>query len=154
MRGEPPHVTVRPATDADSVRIWQWRNDPQTRAASTVTELVRWPDHIVWFRRTLVDVDRHLLIGETDGRPVGVVRFDRTGTDWTVSVNLAPTARGHGLSVPLIDAARSWLFQHDIPSPIVAQIRVTNTASVRLFERAGYRHSAEADGMLTMIYPS
>ncbi|NUS74551.1 MAG: GNAT family N-acetyltransferase [Corynebacteriales bacterium] len=132
-------LRVRPAEPKDSAAIWKWRNDPATRAASVNTDEVCWADHQGWYDRTLASEERFLLIGEFEGEAVGVVRFDATESDtWEISINMAPSARGKRLSVPLLNAGHAWLVDTFGPQSVTALIRVENSASLRAFENAGY----------------
>lgn len=150
-------LTIRQASAEDSERIWEWRNDVQTRAnsASGNSQIVPWENHQTWFEHTLTDNNRHLLIGELDGAPVAMLRFDKLDDDrsnWVISINLAPTARGRGLSVPLLLAAHRWLTATE-PSArrIVAEIKPHNAASINAFTKAGYRPQSRTPNLITLI---
>lgn len=130
---------VRPATEADRRILWEWANDPETRAQSFNTDPIPWHDHRAWFDRVLADESRFLVIGCAPD-PVGVVRFDIEADDATISVTIAPGMRGGGLGVRLIRAATAW-FHERHPLPVTAWIRTTNTRSLRAFEQAGYERS-------------
>ncbi len=132
------NVTTRPATLADSDSLLAWRNDPGTRANSVSPDPVEPEVHAVWFARVLHDPNRVLVIGEeSDGTPIGMVRFDLTAGHAEVSINLAPAARGKSLSTPLLRAAERWITGR--AEVLVAAIKATNQPSIRAFERAGYR---------------
>jgi L-amino acid N-acyltransferase YncA len=113
-------MKVRPATPADSRMIWEWANDPTTRAVSFSTDPIPWPDHAAWFERVLTDPDHLLLVGEVDGIPVGTVRFDRDGEEAEVSITVALEQRGRGLSRPMLQAA----LNHAPASRVVAYVRL------------------------------
>ena len=143
-----PAVTVRPAGREDADLLLAWRNDPRTRAVSRSTAEVSRADHLAWLAATLGRTDRHLLVGLVGDEPVGTVRWDDEGAgEWEVSITLAPTARGRGLGVPVLGAAERWLVG-DLPEPptaLLAVIRADNSASRRLFLRAGYAPDLPAD---------
>lgn len=95
---------------------------------------------------------------------IGVVRFDAlvTGSPgsepdmssarWEVSVNLAPTARGRGLSVPLLRAGASWLADVEPGAEeIVALVRTENSPSQRAFASAGYVYQSTAEGWDSLV---
>lgn len=131
---------IREATQDDREVIWEWANDPETRAQSFDRSAIPWRDHVAWFEGVLADEYRILVVG-CDPEPVGMVRFDIDGDDATISVNLAPTSRGRGLGVRLITEATAW-FHERHPMAVTAWIRPTNLSSVRAFDRAGYRRTS------------
>jgi RimJ/RimL family protein N-acetyltransferase len=132
--------------------VWEWRNDPVTRAVSVTTSEVPWAGHSSWFEAVLADPSRHLLVGSCGDERVGVVRFDALGPGaWEVSVNLAPGARGRGLAVPLLRAGRAWLGGHERVESVKALVSDSNEASLRTFRSAGYTQSSTADGWTTLV---
>jgi RimJ/RimL family protein N-acetyltransferase len=140
--------TVRAATAVDGPVLLTWRNDADTRAASISTDVVSPAAHAAWLDGALGNPRRFVLIAELVDEPVGMVRFDALDEpgNWTVSINLAPRARGRRLAAPILQAAWDWL---EAKLPVVqveATIRVTNAASIRAFERAGYRLDATDGG--------
>src|SRR5690606_18833715 len=88
------------------------------------------------------DENRHLLIGERQGRPVGVVRFDVQGDNAEVSIYKVPTEARRGVGSDLLAAAETWL-GHNCPSVCVLRAHVLpdNLASQRMFRAAGYEVS-------------
>ena len=133
-------LALREAEQADSRRIWEWRNDATTRAVSADTDVVQWASHLAWFARVVADPRRHLLVAEVGQEPMGVVRFDSAGDDgeWVVSINLAPQARGRRLASSVLIAGWAWLVVRTRVECVVADIRSDNVASMRSFEGAGY----------------
>ena len=136
--GDAP-VTARPATLADSSLLLRWRNDPETRAVSRSTDRVSWEGHTGWYARAVEDPERELYVIERGGAPVGTVRFDALeGPEWEVSITLAPEARGHGLSRPVLAAGESVHGARHPGAVVIAAILPGNVPSRRLFTGAGY----------------
>lgn len=133
-------VTVRPATASDSAALWAWRNAPRVRLASRDSSPISAESHHAWFTCALAAPDRVLLVGERDGQPVGVVRFDLSAQDGTeVSIYLVPEDNARGSGSALLAAAEAWLAREHPQAPaLVAHVMGDNTASHKLFERAGY----------------
>lgn len=128
-------LVVRGATQRDSALLLAWRNDSETRAWSRTTEPVSAHDHEAWLTRVLADPGRRLLVAELHGRPIGMVRFDRDGGHWEVSITVAPEARGRKLAVPMLIAAERSIG----PADIRACVHRDNMASQALFRKAGYQ---------------
>lgn len=131
---------VRPAGEADAALLFEWRNAPEVRAASRSVEPLDWPDHRAWLARAAADPHRRLLIVESDGVPVGTVRFDDLDTEGEVevSITIAPASRGKGLASRVLEAATADRAHTGSLRRIVAELRSDNPASRGLFERAGF----------------
>jgi RimJ/RimL family protein N-acetyltransferase len=155
-------LVARPATLQDARLLWQWRNDPATRASSRSSDEVPWEDHTRWLTSTLHRTDRILLVVEdpagTAG-PVGTVRWDllpepAAGSarchEWEVSITVAPQWRGQSLARPLLRAGELALSgtarsSGTGVSAYVAVVHCDNGPSVRLFETSGYVPDLPAD---------
>ncbi|SDP28555.1 Spore coat polysaccharide biosynthesis protein SpsG, predicted glycosyltransferase [Pedococcus dokdonensis] len=161
----PGEVTVRPATPADAEPLWHWRNDPTTREHSRSQEPVPLESHLAWLTASLARRDRHLLVGEVAGRPVGTIRWDEDSAgEWEVSITVAPDSRGRGVAKGLLAAGEDWLAdaldgsaEPGAPkagdsgrgpglAAYLAAVHTGNTASQRLFQRSGYLPDLPADG--------
>ena len=153
MPADSPDLSLRPASEADGPRLRQWRNDPETRAASRTTAEVGAAEHVAWLAGVLVDPDRHLWICELDGEPVGQVRFDPLDERrYEISVVLAPEARGRGLSSHLISMAVERLCESRPDAEVEAHVREDNSRSLAAFCRAGFRPTGDVvDGFLVLV---
>ena len=131
--------TFRAAKTEDVDLVFEWANDPQTRAASFQSESITYSNHVAWFKSCVVRPDRHLLLALVDGEEVAVVRFDNDGDASTavISINVGPKTRGMGLGIATLQAATVEAARLGFVR-IVAFIRPSNIASVKVFKRAGY----------------
>lgn len=140
-----PPVTLRRATRSDARRLHDWRNAPSIRAVSDNAAEIPYAEHERWLDGVLGSATRHLLIGELDGEPVGVVRFDELAGCAEVSIYLLPMRIGRGEGPSLLLAAEAWLQGERPEVPMLqAHVQTGNTASHHLFDRCGYeRHSTK-----------
>jgi RimJ/RimL family protein N-acetyltransferase len=143
-------VTVRPATEADSKSIFDWRNDPITVSTSRTQAGVEWNGHSVWFLKQLANPDTTCLIGEYEGQPCGVVWFrkGRSGV-FETSVNLAPQFRGRKLSSPMLQASLNWMKGNKGAKVFSTEIQNENLASIKMFERCGFAYVHPSPGFGT-----
>lgn len=104
--------------------------------------------HETWFAAALENPDRVMVMAEDSPSnggtfPVAIVRFDVSGEEALVSINMNPAARGRGLAAPSLLGAEQFLTGgHTLI--LIAEIKPENIASLRAFERAGYQHVAPA----------
>lgn len=142
-------MTARPAGMHDARLLWEWRNDPATRAGSRSSGEVSMDDHLRWLTASLARTDRMLLLVTDTVGPVGTVRWDHgVEGEWEVSITVAPDRRGQSLARPLLRAGEAALSGRT-PSEVarssgtqvtayLAVVHVDNRASVRLFEASAY----------------
>ncbi|MGI9390296.1 MAG: GNAT family N-acetyltransferase [Boseongicola sp.] len=136
-------VNIRRAVVSDAHLLWNWRNDPDVRAASLNSEPIPFENHRGWLEAVLADQSREILIAEQEGRPVGMVRFDVEENTATVHILLDPIARGHGLSKQILNNAIS---SFSIPfSQLRATVKAENTASLKLFRSLGFDSAKAGD---------
>ena len=143
-------VKLRPAAMVDCQRIWVWRNDPETRAASFDTAEIPWDEHQRWFSASLERPDRRIYLITVEDRPQGVARLDVVGSEAAVSIHLAPEARGRGIGTAVLqELARSALAERDVRR-LVASVKVDNLPSRGAFANAGFTNVATVDGVVTL----
>ena len=135
--------------------MFEWLNDPLTRAMSLSTKPVPYADHCAWFRAALADPGRHLFIAELAGQPFAFLRLDgrpdegtsREGPSCTISINLAPRSRARGLGTACLQAMSGEAASLGF-SQVDASIREDNAASLRAFAKVGYVERAREDGVV------
>lgn len=139
LRG--PSISLRPATHDDSRRLWEWANDPTTRSNSFTGDPILWTTHEKWFVDKLRSPVTAIFIGlATDGAPFGQIRFDwNAHGDADIAVVVAPGARGGRLGAALIQAGVEKMLLNPDVRLMNAYVKRDNLASVRAFERAGFR---------------
>lgn len=141
-------LTLRPATMEDAMILYVWRNHPSTRAMFRQEHPVDWETHRQWLQDVLVDPNRTLLVAVREGQAIGTVRFDLDGSDAEVSVTVSPEHRGVGVGTEILRlGTEQALLTCD---RVVAHIKTSNTASVRAFQKAGYREVIRTETEVTL----
>lgn len=139
-------LAFRPATLADAGLLLAWRNDPVTRGQSLQTAELRYADHLAWLAASLADPSRELQIVERCGQPIGTIRIDRIDGVSELSWAVAPAMRGRGFGTQIV---RTILGR--IEGAVQAKIKIGNTASRLIAERAGMRLAGEEKGVLLYV---
>ena len=136
------NISIKSATEEHSKAIWEWRNEATTRAMFLNQDLVPWENHQKWYKRVLINKDRHLYVGYTGDILFGMVRFDKCENQdhtYEASINLDPQQRGKGLGKLLLPKAIEHFWnQVADASLILAEIKRENVASKKAFENAGF----------------
>jgi RimJ/RimL family protein N-acetyltransferase len=120
-------LEIVPATMNDAEPLFDWRNDPFTRAMSRNQDPVTWDSHVAWLTRRLSQASPHLYMALLDVRRIGTFRVDADEISYTV----APEHRGKGLGVAMLRKAREMF------GPLRAEIFVRNVPSIKIAERSG-----------------
>lgn len=134
------NVYVRLAIADDAAAVWPWRNSESTRRYFFDPSPVGLDTHVAWWNRSLVDPKRVLLIGSLGARAFGVIRFDfDTSESAVISIYLDPDMTGYGMGRTLLSAGLNWLREnHPETNSVSAEILPKNSASVRIFQAAGF----------------
>lgn len=134
-------LILRKVIKEDCQLIWEWANDPETRAKSFSPESIAWEDHKEWWRSKINDPDCYIYIGtDVKGYPVGQIRFDCKceGKEAEVDVHVAPKKRKRGFGTHLIKVGAEKLFADTDVKEVHALIHSKNVPSIRAFEKAGF----------------
>lgn len=133
-------IDVRLASEDDMQNLFEWRNHPDIRAVSRSTEIITLENHKEWLASVLSDKGRALLIGERNGLPVGVARFDIRNDVAEVSIYLVLNSNNSGQGRELLLSAERWLVKNrPSVSKICANVLGGNEPSQRLFLGTGYQ---------------
>ncbi len=148
-------LRLRFAVDSDCSHLFQWANDPDTRAASFRPSAIAWDEHVRWFTRNLQDPDSIVYVGENEaGDSVGAVRFKIAGEKAVLSVSVAPTCRGQGWGQELILFSTHLLARSCRVQRIEALVKPNNLPSVRLFEASNFLQTgrAQTNGQEALLF--
>jgi pseudaminic acid synthase len=137
-------VRLRLATMADASLMLAWQSTPGIRAYSRNPDAPRPAEHAQWMRKKLADPQCIFHVILHDENPVGILRLDRQADGgYEISILVAAEAHNQNIGGAALELAKRLL-----PDAVIhAAIHSSNLASIRMFERAGYRRAGE-DWML------
>jgi UDP-2,4-diacetamido-2,4,6-trideoxy-beta-L-altropyranose hydrolase len=131
---------LRSATQEDAGLLWQWANDPLTRANSFHGEPIPWDQHVSWYRAKLRAAETRIWILECQGVPVGQIRYDRLTPDVAqISYVVAPGWRGRGVGTQLLVQSSPLACAELAVQRLQGVTFAANMASAQAFRRAGYQ---------------
>jgi len=136
-------IRLRDACMKDADLLLKWRNDAVTRRFSRNTAKITVDEHKHWLSESLKNPRRQIYIAEVDGTPVGTVRADFDGHFYELSWTVAPEARGRNIGKAMVHELAQRL-----NSPIRAEVKKENLASVRIARFLGMSLGREYNGFL------
>jgi UDP-2,4-diacetamido-2,4,6-trideoxy-beta-L-altropyranose hydrolase len=135
---------LRPMQEPDLERVLAWRNHPEVRRHMYTQRLITQDEHRGWFERASQAPQRHLLIYEQDGEPLGFVNLNVVDAqagraEWGFYLAPeAPRGSGQALGHCTLDHAFTILGLHKLCGDVLAD----NPRSQRFHERLGFRREA------------
>ena len=130
-------VRLRLADAADEAWLLALQREPATRRHFRSCAVPSADEHARWMARTLTDPRALLLIVEVDGDRAGMIRLDRRSKErqhYEVSIAISAVRQSQGVAVAALGLCRRLL-----PDAVLdAEILPANTASLKLFRRAGF----------------
>ncbi len=135
-------LKLKEAQKEDCLLIFNWANDPEVRHFSFSSESITWNDHQLWFQQYLQSHKSWIYIAMLDdNKAVGQIRFDLvTSGEIEIDISLSKEFRGKGLATQLIQAGiEKLLYNNRNIKQFLAWIKSTNMASLKTFQRAGFK---------------
>lgn len=147
-----------PQDEAAAKIVFDWRNDPVTIANSGSQKGKVWPDFLTEYMRGYfheAGLPGYFILN--NGKRSGIVGLDRSASinglqTATVSINIAPEARGLGLGKLALKALSERAKACGIQC-LLAEIRSHNEPSIKAFSAAGYQLHQKQGDLLQYILP-
>ncbi|MDR3358358.1 MAG: GNAT family N-acetyltransferase [Desulfovibrio sp.] len=142
------------AQEKDVKFVFDLVNDDLARTMSLGGSRITMEEHETWFRQRLRN-GNPFYIGYCDNTPCGYVRFDDKEGDIFISVAIAGKFRGRGIGSAMISASCRAVLLMKAASCIHADIKSTNTASLRAFQKAWFVPAADTGtpDVIRLRYP-
>ena len=135
-------LKLRDVEDGDCRDLYEWRNHPLVRKNSFNTDVVSFDKHQKWFKKKKRSSETTIYIGCYEGRKAGVIRFEDEMGDVKVNVMLNPDYIGKGFGTRLIAlGVKKFKQEKKTGKAIIAEIKESNDASKKAFEKAGFKKS-------------
>ena len=105
-------LTLRHACEDDAKMLWEWANNPEVRVVSFSSKPIPWGEHVQWLKSRLNDPNCIFYIAiNSDGIPIGQVRYDIEGNEAVISISIDKKFRGEGYGSILIQLGSQKLFE-------------------------------------------
>ncbi|HEX2210470.1 MAG TPA: UDP-2,4-diacetamido-2,4,6-trideoxy-beta-L-altropyranose hydrolase [Longimicrobium sp.] len=140
-------IILRRAAPADALDLLRIANDPGVRANAFNPHPIPLESHLRWYARKLESADTAIWVIELAGVVAAHVRYDRMEDGETAEIGYAVSSafRGMGLGTRILELTWRMACQVLGVSAVRGVVIQGNTASVRAFEKAGFRGAGETE---------
>lgn len=144
-------MKLRRATMKDAKNLFAWRNDPEAYGNFSNPKPITWEEHKGWMERNVDpgNAEQIVVIAEDKIGAIGMIRFSNRNEDsYEVAINIAPERRGDGNGGKFLSEACAKM-----KGFLVAEVKNTNVASRRIFEKCGFEWISEHHGFVLYRRP-
>lgn len=135
-------LELRNIEPADINDLFEWRNHPDVRKNSFNTDSISWDEHEKWFNVKIKDPNTTIYIAYYKEKKIGSIRFENKDNVIKINVMLNPDFLGKGLGTETIRlGTEKFVSEKGQDRPIVAEIKTGNIASIKAFQKAGFKES-------------
>lgn len=140
--------------EQDAKQVMEWRNDPMTRAMSFHQEYKTWDRFYPEFKtRYFFTPELPPLFVLSNGQRIGFLAFEPVphpsgmAQCCEISIQIDPNFRGKGLGSAALKIIHPWILSRGYQT-ILAEVKVENVASQKMFQKAGYHKIDEKQKIL------
>ena len=140
-------IILRRAAPADALDFLRIANDPGVRANAFNPDPIPMESHLRWYGRKLESAETAIWVIELAGVVAAHVRYDRMEDGATAEIGYAVASafRGMGLGTRILELTWRMACQVLGVGAVRGVVIQGNTASVRAFEKAGFRAAGETE---------
>lgn len=143
-------LNIRNIEPGDMIDLFNWRNHPDIRSKFFNTNLVSWTEHERWFKKKYKDPNTTIYMIYSEKDKVGTIRFENSNNIIKISVTINRDFMGKGFGSEVIKLGLTQFMTEKNPQkPIIAEIKKDNIASIKAFQKSGFKESH-----LTYIFDS
>jgi UDP-2,4-diacetamido-2,4,6-trideoxy-beta-L-altropyranose hydrolase len=140
-------IVLRRAGPGDALDLLRIANDPGVRANAFSPDPISLESHLAWYGRRLASAGTAIWVIELAGVVAAQVRYDRQQDGETAEIGYAVSSafRGMGLGTRILELTWKLACQVLGVGEVHGVVIEGNTASVRAFEKAGFRSAGRTE---------
>lgn len=139
-------LRLRKAKLKDAKKLFEWRNEEETRKNSFSSKPVCWEDHLKWLEKKLSDENCYFYILEDGVKEIGTIRLDVDPETCLaeISYNIESSCRGKGYGKKLLFLAEQKIKEQNKADLVRIEtlggnVKPENKASAKCFLENGYK---------------
>jgi RimJ/RimL family protein N-acetyltransferase len=126
-------------------KYFEWVNDVQVRKSAFNSNNVLWKDHMDWFLTKLNSKNCDLCILKFKNNLIGQVRLEKQNNSWLIDFSIDSNYRGLNMAYCMF----SLLFLKFPDRKLIAKVKSSNKASIRVFEKLNFKKTSPEDEVIT-----
>lgn len=131
--------SLRDVTEADMDLLYDWVNDPISRASAFSNDMISYEDHCNWFQKMMCDQSILQYIYEIEQQPVGQARVEIKDGIGVIDYSIAPEYRLHGYGNDIINLLiKKMKTKYPRLEMLKAKVKPENIASQKIFQNNNF----------------
>ena len=132
-------LNMRHASLEHAEKVYKLSTNPVVLSNSTNSSMFAYESHLVWYNVKLSDPSHIFLLFFKETKLLGQVRFNKSSESvYEVSISIDPAHQRIGYGRDFLGASLTFLIAAFKPSCVVAEIKINNVASIKLFKSIGF----------------
>lgn len=139
-------LTLRDAKEEDIDLLYEWVNDLSVRKNSFQQNYISYQEHKKWFNKKINSSNSYIFIYQKNSIPIGQIRIDINNNVGIIDFSIDNNYRGNGYGTRLLKQVIEKINNKRINiKKVTAEVKYSNKASQRAFEKAGYYSIKKAE---------
>lgn len=146
-------ILLRKANSSDIEFLWDLRNRPDVYKYFKKVRPVSWEKHVSWIMPIILEIsNKELFIISNLKNSIGQIRFDHMNHgEAEISISILKEFQGRAFAIRALSLA---LKKQKKAKKIIAEINKDNVASIKLFEKLGFKFKTKKGTWLKYILES
>ena len=135
---------TRLASHKDCELYYSWVNDCEVRGNAINSGVIKYKDHLVWFKYKINDPNSILLVFDMNNTPVGQVRIDIINGDGWIDYSIDKSFRGLGYGKLIIKLALEYIaiqLRNKKNIALKANVKCENIPSNKVFTSLNFEYT-------------
>ena len=142
-------LKIREVNNSDSIILFNWRNENETRKNAFNTQKITKLSHEKWFQEKLNDKQCKMFIFENKHQhPLGQTRLEYFNDKWVINYSVDLLYRGIGLGRTIIQKTISRIDK----GIFLADVKQKNHISIKIFNSLGFHKTYEDKKRITFEF--
>lgn len=124
----------------DCILIFKWANDEDVRGNSFNTNIIKYREHIEWFKENIQSQNTYIFILEYEKQQIGQIRLNIQDSKGVIGYSIDKKFRGKGYGTKILAILEQKIKEDRFEIKILeGNVKVDNINSQKCFEKNNYQ---------------